>query len=75
MAGGDAGMATANTAATTTARTATGAPTKVLLIMTDLPTGSIATRARDPTTRRGTMNRKFGTAGPFRPGATASRCA
>ena len=66
MVGGDAGMVTANIPASTT-RTATGAPTKVPLNMTYLPTGSIATRARDPTTRRGTMNRKFGTAGPKRP--------
>jgi hypothetical protein len=49
----------------------TGPPTKVLLSITYLLTGSIATRAREPTTRRGKTYRNFGTAGPA--GATDGR--
>jgi hypothetical protein len=40
-------------------------PTKVVLFIKYLLTGSIATRARDPTTRLGITYRKFGTDGPI----------
>jgi hypothetical protein len=49
-------------------------PTKVVLFMKHLLTGSIATRARDPTTRLAITYRKFGTAGPIRGIGTATSC-
>ena len=63
MTGSDAGNITATKLAIT----------KVPLNMTCLLTGSIATRARDPTTRRGISYRNFETATPTGSLATASR--